>query len=164
MEESRKRPGNENGGESSDKGPGKPVRQASDGDGEDEGYDDIFDGFPIDEDRVNELMKLLEEEIASPTEMRFLKDSYSPPSSLEPSSFFTINGNEESCASSFSDSDCSVMASIDVSNIKPEHVLAPAGESLGCSMECGSALGKGEWEWDDEMFERFIGDDSSPTQ
>lgn len=165
MEESQTRPADENGGKSGEKGPRTLARQESE-DHSDGGYDDIFHGLSIDEDTVNELMKLLEEEIASPTKMRFINDPYSSPSTFQPSfPFVTINGNEESCGSSFSDFDCSVMASIDVTNIKPEHILASTGEFLGCSMECGSACGKVEWEWDEAMFERFIGNDSfSPMQ
>ncbi|KAK6139618.1 hypothetical protein DH2020_026642 [Rehmannia glutinosa] len=73
--------------------------------------------FVVDEETAMELSKLLDlfETPPPPMKVRFIDDPYSSPVIFQSSSaFVTINGNEESCGSSFSDSDSSVMASIDV--------------------------------------------------
>ncbi|XP_047324726.1 uncharacterized protein LOC124928236 [Impatiens glandulifera] len=69
----------------------------------------------VDEESTNELSKLLETESVSAVRVRFIENPYSAPLIFESStSYITINGNEEYCGSSFSDSDASVMASIDI--------------------------------------------------
>nr|CAD1843142.1 unnamed protein product [Ananas comosus var. bracteatus] len=86
------------------------ISEEEDDDDDDE--DDDEDKLGIEEGMVAEVMKWLEREITSP--------SPSSSSSPNPSShhrhdaaFVTINGNEESCGPSFSDSASTVMASID---------------------------------------------------
>ncbi|KAI3443637.1 hypothetical protein Pfo_000302 [Paulownia fortunei] len=71
----------------------------------------------VDDETALELSKLLDlfETPPPPMKVRFIDDPYSSPVIFQSSSaYVTINGNEESCGSSFSDSDSSVMASIDV--------------------------------------------------
>lgn len=71
----------------------------------------------VDDDTASELSKLLDlfEAPPPPFRVRFIDNPYSSPVIFQSSSaYVTINGNEESCGSSFSDSDSSVMASIDV--------------------------------------------------
>ena len=58
--------------------------------------------FQIEEEMIEEVMRCLEQEITRGPSF---------------SSFVTINGNEESCGPSFSDSGSSVMASIDTGGI-----------------------------------------------
>ncbi|PIN17267.1 hypothetical protein CDL12_10069 [Handroanthus impetiginosus] len=87
------------------------------------------------------LSKLLDlfETVPPPMKVRFIKDPYSSPVIFQSSSaYVTINGNEESCGSSFSDSDSSVMASID---------LGGAGSSGGARwFDCDEAR---EWLMED---------------
>ncbi|KAK4415673.1 hypothetical protein Salat_2674700 [Sesamum alatum] len=70
-----------------------------------------------DEETASELSKLLDlfGTPPPPMKVRFIDDPYSTSLIFQSSSaYVTINGNEESCGSSFSDSDSSVMASIDL--------------------------------------------------
>ncbi|KAL7095960.1 hypothetical protein ACP275_10G055300 [Erythranthe tilingii] len=71
----------------------------------------------VDEETALELSKLLDlfQTPPPPMKVRFIDDPYSSLMIFQSSSaYVTINGNEESCGSSFSDSDSSVMASVDV--------------------------------------------------
>ncbi|KAI3447128.1 hypothetical protein Pfo_003793 [Paulownia fortunei] len=70
----------------------------------------------VDDETAMELSKLLESfGTQPPVRVRFIDNPYSSAVICQSSSaYVTINGNEESCGSSFSDSDSSVMASIDV--------------------------------------------------
>ncbi|KAL0338954.1 UNVERIFIED_CONTAM: hypothetical protein Sangu_1417500 [Sesamum angustifolium] len=73
--------------------------------------------FIVDEETAGELSKLLDlfGTPPPPIKVRFIDDPYSTSLIFQSSSaYVTINGNEESCGSSFSDSDSSVMASIDI--------------------------------------------------
>ncbi|CAA7402917.1 unnamed protein product [Spirodela intermedia] len=74
--------------------------------------------FQIEEEMVAEVMKCLEEEITRPS-----SSSSSYVCSWAGAPFVTINGNEESCGPSFSDSASSVMASIDTRGVAgaPRH-------------------------------------------
>ncbi|KAL6554970.1 hypothetical protein OROGR_006228 [Orobanche gracilis] len=74
----------------------------------------------VDDETAMELSKLLDlSETAPPVKVRFADDPYSSPVIFQSSAaYITINGNEESCGSSFSDSESSVMASIDVGGVK----------------------------------------------
>lgn len=88
------------------------VSQASQ---EDDGV--VASWLIVDEETALELSKLLDlfEAPPPPIKVRFIDNPYSSPVIFQSSSaYVTINGNEESCGSSFSDSDSSVMASIDV--------------------------------------------------
>lgn len=91
--------------------------------------------------------------------VRFIDDPYAIPVVVQSSSgYITINVNEESCGPSFSDSDASVMASVDASGL------------FGCCFEYGGAGEKGgawstnevrasEFEWNDDLLARFLGED-----
>lgn len=89
--------------------------------------------------------------------VRFIDDPYAMPVVVQSSSgYITINVNEESCGPSFSDSDSSVMASVDASGL------------FGCCFEYGNEKGgawstnevrASEYEWNDDMLARFLGED-----
>lgn len=93
----------------------------------------------VDEETASELSKLLDlfETHPPPMKVRFIEDPYSSLVIFQSSSaYVTINGNEESCGSSFSDSDSSLMASIDVGG---------ARRSGGAwSLDCGDEA-RDEW-------------------
>ncbi|KAM6583428.1 hypothetical protein CsatB_010430 [Cannabis sativa] len=65
-------------------------------------------------DQLMELLDATVTEESSPSKVRFIENPYKPPGTFQttPSSYVTINGNEESCGSSFSDRDSSVMVSV----------------------------------------------------
>ncbi|XP_068653270.1 uncharacterized protein [Aristolochia californica] len=102
--------------------------------------DDDGEGFLIKEEVLEEVMGILEMEEAG---------SESPSSVLWVSPFVTINGNEESCGPSFSDTSTTVMASLDIGGfcipylmglLTSENVL-PAGVLASSSMAAsGCAL------------------------
>ncbi|GMH04079.1 hypothetical protein Nepgr_005918 [Nepenthes gracilis] len=152
--------------------------------------EDIFSGWSMDDETIEELTKLLEPEQQSPAPFRvkFISYPYSAPLIYESpasSSYVTINGNEESCGSSFSDSASSFMASIDMGSFnivqyppvvfgyKPNHWKydeASAAEGGAWSsddkiargwMVDGSATGMRQYNgcWDEEALAQFIGDD-----
>ncbi|KAK9275229.1 hypothetical protein L1049_022491 [Liquidambar formosana] len=178
MEESRKRQGNDSAGEVAVKRQRTP---ATSDDNDDD--DDILAWLSADEDTMVELMNLLEEEITSPFKVKFIDDPYSSPLIFQSSSLYvTINGNEESCGSSFSDSESSVMASIDMGGINKGGggggtealLVGPAAEDAGAWVdeeqvagywaEDGEGAGKGsngcDWsDWDDDELARFLRDD-----
>ncbi|GAU34774.1 hypothetical protein TSUD_205780 [Trifolium subterraneum] len=69
----------------------------------------------MEEDDDDELFNLLQEDWEAA--VTFINDPYSSLLVFQSSSsYITINGNEESCGSSFSDFGTSLMASIDVSS------------------------------------------------
>ncbi|KAM7256431.1 hypothetical protein ACFE04_012172 [Oxalis oulophora] len=75
-----------------------------------------------DDDGVNELTKLLETADTTSNDdkrvMRFIDDPYSFSMIFQSSSgYVTINGNEESCGSSFSESYSSLMANLHMPNL-----------------------------------------------
>ncbi|XP_021277116.1 uncharacterized protein LOC110411327 [Herrania umbratica] len=93
-------------------------------------------------DSVSELLKLLDDSpedttsasssTSSPTlfgmRVRFSDNPYSSALIFQSSSsYITINGNEESCGSSFSDSESSVMASVDMGGILNANVKVGSG-------------------------------------
>ncbi|KAL0374490.1 UNVERIFIED_CONTAM: hypothetical protein Sradi_3364700 [Sesamum radiatum] len=88
------------------------------GDAAQEDDNSVMDSWLIvDEETAAELSKLLDlfGTPPPPIKVRFIDDPYSTSLIFQSSSaYVTINGNEESCGSSFSDSDSSVMASIDI--------------------------------------------------
>ena len=69
--------------------------------------------------------------------VRFIEDPYTSPSIFQttPSSYVTINGNEESCGSSFSDWDSSVMASVDTSGAIFGFGSLSGSDNMGVSLE-----------------------------
>ncbi|OMO67305.1 hypothetical protein CCACVL1_20630 [Corchorus capsularis] len=123
---------------------------------------------------VSELLKLLDDDSAEAAKVRFSDNPYSSALVFQSSSsYITINGNEESCGSSFSDSESSVMASVDMGgmlsrNVKVENGLEGIREWL--EAEEGGAWGRNEeeargwmvnWEWDEEQLARFLGEEDS---
>ncbi|KAK1365285.1 TBP-associated factor II 15 [Heracleum sosnowskyi] len=88
-----------------------PVREEDD-DG------DLFAWLTMDDETVTELSKLLDDEFMTspPFKVKFACDPFCSPEIFQSSaSYITINGNnDESCGSSFSESDSSLMASVDL--------------------------------------------------
>ncbi|CAK9172325.1 unnamed protein product [Ilex paraguariensis] len=119
MEESRKRQaGYDGAGDVFGKRPKTPSNYEETISDEDE---DMMAWLNVDDDTVTELSKFLDSEITTsqPFKVKFIEDPYSSALIFQSSSsYITINGNEESCGSSFSDLDSSVMASIDMSGVK----------------------------------------------
>ncbi|KAI7988739.1 hypothetical protein LOK49_LG13G00813 [Camellia lanceoleosa] len=125
----------------------------------------------IDEESVSELAKLLETEVTSPVKVKFIDDPYSSALIFQSSSsYITINGNEESCGSSFSDSDSSVMASIDTGGINIGFLRAAWGLNAAAAAaaegECSQGFlgvkgmdGFDCCDLDEEMLARFLGED-----
>ncbi|VVB16247.1 unnamed protein product [Arabis nemorensis] len=108
-------------------------------------------------------MQLVESSSPSPTKIeggnfsgeepsfrvRFIDDPYAIPVVVQSySGYVTIDVNEESCGPSFSDSDASAMASVDVSGLFGG---AWSRREVGAS-EC-------DCEWDDDLLARFLGED-----
>ncbi|XWS17405.1 hypothetical protein CRYUN_Cryun33cG0064500 [Craigia yunnanensis] len=137
-------------------------------------------------DSMSELLKLLDDSAetttsassstSSPTSygtrVRFSDNPYSSALVFQSSSsYITINGNEESCGSSFSDSESSVMASVDMGGILSTNVKVGSGlEGIRGWLEAeeGGAWGKSEgeargwmmdWEWGEEQLARFLGEE-----
>ena len=125
-------------------------------------------------DSEDELLNLLdlepEKDVVKPTsavgKVRFIEDPYSSLLVFQSSSsYVTINGNEESCGSSFSEWDTSVMASVDMNGLKLVG-LAAFGK---CTEKEG--VREGGWvsgvgmdgcdgvDWDDEVLARFLGEE-----
>ncbi|XP_050219235.1 uncharacterized protein LOC126669731 [Mercurialis annua] len=102
---------------------------------------DIFD----ESNSLDELMKFVDDS----TKVKFIENPYSTtPFNVfqSSSSYVTINGNEETCGSSFSDWESSVMASVDVGGFV----------NTGKGNECGFGFcewfqggGGGAWGFDD---------------
>ncbi|KAG6431698.1 hypothetical protein SASPL_109780 [Salvia splendens] len=81
---------------------------------EEDGSEVAASWLVVDEETASELSELLDM-LEAPPPVRFIDDPYSSPVVVQSSSaYVTINCNEESCGSSFSFSDSSVMASVDV--------------------------------------------------
>ncbi|KAE8705886.1 Polyamine oxidase 5 [Hibiscus syriacus] len=127
---------------------------------------------------MSELLKLLDdsaEATVSATSYTFTPTSYgtrvkfsdNPYSSAlifqSSSSYITINGNEESCGSSFSESESSVMASVDMGGI------SNANAKPGCALDgirewleaedggaCEGQVRGSEWEWYEEQLAKFL--------
>ncbi|KAF5726061.1 hypothetical protein HS088_TW23G00801 [Tripterygium wilfordii] len=184
MEETRKRRAEED-RTSTDSSPRKcrsvsPLKKESEGDGE--VGEDIMAWLPIDDETASELLKLLDADsetcgAAATTRVRFIDNPYSRPLIFQYStSYVTINGNEESCGSSFSYSESSMMASVDARGINiSRHLLSGEGKAVGLgsgvedngsAWEWNEAEARG-WEavegcdgidWDDDMLARFLGE------
>lgn len=184
MEEVRKRQAGEaadDGGEDSAVKKPKPTEMRAGPDSADHDDDDddcISAWLTLDDDAVSELLDLLEPAESSPSsssssaagaafnfKVKFIDDPYASPLVFQASSsFVTINGNEESCGSSFSESETTVMASIDTRGIGALRVAgdevgrgrvaegggawgAGSGEARGCGMEgcdCGFGVVDGD--------------------
>ncbi|XVE54090.1 hypothetical protein DITRI_Ditri03aG0053700 [Diplodiscus trichospermus] len=140
-------------------------------------------------DSMSELLKLLEDSAdastsgssstSSPTSfgtrVRFSDNPYLSALVFQSSSsYITINGNEESCGSSFSDSECSVMASVDMGWILSTNVKAGSNfEGIRGWLEAEErgAWGKSDeearkwmmdWEWYEERPTSFLGHEEYP--
>ena len=124
--------------------------------------EDILAWLSAEDDTVSQLMELLDgdddEDAVEKSSVRFVEDPYSSPLVFQ-SSYVTINGNEESCGSSFSDSDSSVMVGIGR--------LVGGGVAWGSSEVAageikGSADGGDVFDWhesDGEVLATFLGED-----
>lgn len=169
MEASRKRLGSNSEDESV-----KRQKKDYDSESNDRLGEDLSDWLLVDDDKMSELMKLLDAEISSPstTKVRFIENPYTSSFvyGTTSSSYVTINGNEESCGSSFSDCESSVMASVDTCGFGKGSL-----EMLGIGFSaCGSVYGGNEGmdgsdglEWvddgDDELA-RFLGKEAFLTE
>lgn len=138
--------------------------QGGGGAGQDEDGDEcILAWLALGDDAVSELLNLLEPAESPPCssspssasaagggaafnfKVRFIDDPYASPVVFQSSSsFVTINGNEESCGSSFSESESTVMASIDTRGIGALRGGAEAGRGRG--PELGGAWASGSEE------------------
>ncbi|XP_057787662.1 uncharacterized protein LOC131004912 [Salvia miltiorrhiza] len=112
----------------------------------------------VDDETTSELSEFLElfEGPPPPFRVRFIDNPYSSPVVVQSSSaYVTINGNEESCGSSFSDSDSSVMASVDVGGAW----IFGAAEARGreADVELGGFLTDGEDGGGDATLVEFLG-------
>ena len=158
------------------------VKRTRHEDEEEEEEEDILAWLSEDEDTVSQLMELLDNAEKKSdnnnnnntmAKVRFIDDMYSAPFS-----YVTINGNEESCGSSFSDLDSSVMASVDTrglvgigSNVfgfKVEEHDGACGPSDGVAREGSVASGEevvramdgcDDLCWEDQVLARFLGED-----
>ncbi|KAL2251097.1 uncharacterized protein LOC105173620 [Sesamum indicum] len=110
----------------------------------------------VDDDTASELSKLLDlfGTPPPPIKVRFIDDPYSTSLIFQSSSaYVTINGNEESCGSSFSDSDSSVMASIDIGGARRCRGpwVLDCAEAREWWME-GGIVGEADWDVELEGF------------
>ncbi|KGN60561.2 uncharacterized protein LOC105434536 [Cucumis sativus] len=135
--------------------------------------DDILAWISLEDETVGELMMLLDDEEKSrPVEekVKFIEDPYSSAVVFQSSSsYVTINGNEESCGSSFSESDSSMMASVDMNGarIKVMEIDCEtvdkwkmwSEERLMKEEEEVSGVSEGIMSWDEDDLARFIGDE-----
>ncbi|XP_010545346.1 PREDICTED: uncharacterized protein LOC104817754 [Tarenaya hassleriana] len=113
---------------------------------------------------AEDLMKLLEDDgggggggdPSRDCPLRFIEDPYATSvifQSATSPGYITINGNEESCGSSFSDSDASVMASVDARG------LIGAWGSHEVEARGGSSRTNAFDDDDDDSLVRFIGEE-----
>ncbi|KAJ8766939.1 hypothetical protein K2173_011757 [Erythroxylum novogranatense] len=108
--------------------------------------EDIVPWLSVDDGTVGELMKFLDPssdtESTTATRVKFIENPYSFSSLIfqSSSSYITINGNEESCGSSYSDSDSSVMASVDMGGM----MLKGFGEEGSCGSGNANNGARGE--------------------
>ncbi|GAV77685.1 hypothetical protein CFOL_v3_21156 [Cephalotus follicularis] len=153
--------------------------------------EEILAWLSVDDETVGELMKLLETTTSTAannhqtptttaaTRVKFINDPYSSLLiSHSSSSYITINGNEETCGSSFSDSESSLMASVDMGGIvkfvngglssggwDPNQSAASGGvlvEESGAGFDSGmDGCDGSDWDfdWDDDTLAAFLGDD-----
>lgn len=164
MDQTNKRPSPETALEASVKRPRAPAVSS-----------DAVTCFAMEEnDSEDELLNLLdlepEKDMVMPAsavgKVRFVDDPYSSLLVFQSSSsYITINGNEESCGSSFSEWDTSVMASVDMSGLKLVG-LAAFGKCMAeeGAREGGWVSGVGTdgcdgFDWDDEVLARFLGEE-----
>ncbi|CAH9101881.1 unnamed protein product [Cuscuta epithymum] len=121
----------------------------------DDAYDggDMMEWLTLDDDAMLELSKLLDpEDPPESFKVRFSDDPYlySPPVISRSTAYVTINGNEESCGSSFSDLDSSVMASVDIGG--SGGVVGGWAKEFGCAWG-SDAFGARGWLADADVSE-----------
>ncbi|KAG8376145.1 hypothetical protein BUALT_Bualt09G0032800 [Buddleja alternifolia] len=122
----------------------------------------------VDDETAAELSKLLElfETPPPPMKVRFIDDPYSSPVIFQSSSaYVTINGNEESCGSSFSDADSSVMASVHLGTARGfggawEVEYAEARDwGMDVDLKVDGCDYDGDGDEDEAMLVEFLGED-----
>ncbi|KAE9464494.1 hypothetical protein C3L33_03563, partial [Rhododendron williamsianum] len=128
-------------------------------------YEDITAMLSIDEEAAaSELAKLLETTASYP-KVRFVDNPhYAFPLIFQSSSsYVTINGNEESCGSSFSEMESSVMAGVDIDGgAWLNDGESARGEAEACAEGFDQVKEINSWDCypiDDEMLARFIGEE-----
>ncbi|GAA0186857.1 hypothetical protein LIER_34145 [Lithospermum erythrorhizon] len=80
----------------------------------------IMEFLMLDEETAVELSKLLDVETETPpVKVKFIDNPYTTQMVFQSSAaYVTINGNEEMCGSSFSESESSLMASVDMAGLR----------------------------------------------
>ncbi|WCJ42678.1 hypothetical protein M5689_023472 [Euphorbia peplus] len=107
----------------------------------------------LDDDIMAELMKFLDSDDGASSQVKFIEYPYSSSLIFQSScSYITINGYEESCGSSYSDRECSVMASVDMCG-----VMSNVGKATGSDEFCDWF--QGAW-----MFEEARGVDGGGVE
>ncbi|VFQ87789.1 unnamed protein product [Cuscuta campestris] len=117
MEKVKRQGAGETGANAADSFKRRKMSAISDGAAQAEGGGDTMAWLIIDDEAMTELSELLDTAEVPPHDegfrVRFIDDPYSPPVLFRSTAYVTIDVNEESCGSSFSDLESSVMASID---------------------------------------------------
>nr|XP_011460044.1 PREDICTED: uncharacterized protein LOC105350210 [Fragaria vesca subsp. vesca] len=129
-----------------------------------------------DDETLSELTRLLDlnnADVAAPeTSLTFAENPSRSPRVFQTmsTSYVTINGNEESCGSSFSDADSSVMASVDMSQVwmggHEWYTAESAWDMDDAEMWAREVIEAPELDadWDDAALARFLGEDLNPDQ
>ncbi|KAF3439605.1 hypothetical protein FNV43_RR17883 [Rhamnella rubrinervis] len=130
---------------------------------------------PSDDEVMNKLLEvdnseLMDSNCNSNLKVRFVDNPYSSSMIFQttPSSYVTINGNEESCGSSFSDWESSVMATVDVGcrngngmteDLGVVGMMGLEGGECECQedMSWASAPATTQSEYDDAELATFLG-------
>ncbi|KAL3532615.1 hypothetical protein ACH5RR_006136 [Cinchona calisaya] len=128
--------------------PSRIEAAAADDDKEEQ---DVMALLTLDEETVMELSELLDSsEAPFNFKVKFIEDPYTSPVIVQSSSaYVTINGNEEMCGSSFSDSDSSVMASVYMGSFRQHGMVrmlnnvADGGGAWGS--DAGEEEARGGW-------------------
>lgn len=153
---------------------GKRAKMQNDDEEEEEG--DMMAWLSLDDEKMTELSKVLDPDTASFQQsfrVRFIENPYIPPVIVQSSSgYITINGNEESCGSSFSDLDSSAMASVDRGSLNGILFEAIKGKGVAWGSDADEAGGWMEengddvasWSWGKQMDDeancgKFLGED-----
>ncbi|XP_009757990.1 uncharacterized protein LOC107794942 [Nicotiana tabacum] len=140
---------------------GKRAKMQNDDEEEEEG--DMMAWLSLDDEKMTELSNVLDPDTASFQQsfrVRFIENPYIPPVIVQSSSgYITINGNEESCGSSFSDLDSSAMASVDRGSLNGILFEAIKGKGVAWGSDADEAGGWMEengddvasWSWGKQM-------------
>ncbi|XP_031261060.1 uncharacterized protein LOC116119272 [Pistacia vera] len=160
MEQTRKREGDElnDVDDSSVKRP-RPTEEPGGGDL----GDDIMAWLSMEDDTVTvgDLVNFLDTKPL--TRVKFIENPYTSPLMFQSySSYVTINGNEETCGSSFSDSESSLMVSVDIRGIINVAVGTRGSNGVVGEEEGGGFLKGDEMDGsdlDDYVLARFMGEE-----